>query len=77
VSSARPAKSEHRRAVGPRPTASVGVAVLLPTFLWRSKEQVGRLSGRHPDAASRSEQDQRQTERASIAQPEQGGVITS
>jgi hypothetical protein len=56
VSSARPEKTEQRRAVGPRPTGEEG-ALLFGDFLLGKQEKVTALSGAHPDSASRSEQD--------------------
>jgi hypothetical protein len=54
VSSARPAKTEQRRAVGPRPTGEEG-ALLFGDFLLGKQEKVTALSGAPPDAASRSD----------------------
>ena len=47
------AKTEQRRAVGPRPTGEWG-ALLFGDFLLGKQEKVTALSGAHPDAASRS-----------------------
>jgi len=56
VSSARPAKTEHRRAVGPRPTGEGG-RLSFGSFSLAKQRKGTALSGAHPDAASRSEQD--------------------
>ena len=61
ASSARPAKPEQRRAVGPRPTGEQG-RPFFGDFLLAKQKKVTALSGAHPDAASRSEQAQRQSE---------------
>jgi hypothetical protein len=53
ASSARPAKTEHRRAVGPRPTGEQG-ALSFAFFSLGKQRKEGRLSGRHPDAPARS-----------------------
>jgi len=60
VSSARPAKPEHRRAVGPWPTGEGGRLSFAYVSLAKQRK-VGRLSGRHPDAVSHSEKNQRQS----------------
>jgi hypothetical protein len=56
VSSARPAKTEQRRAVGPRPTGDEG-RLSFGSFSLAKQRKGTALSGAHPDAASRSEQD--------------------
>ena len=56
VSSARPAKTEQRRAIGPRPTGDEG-RLSFGSFSLAKQRKGTRLSGRKPDAASRSEQD--------------------
>ena len=56
VSSARPAKSEHRRAVGPGPNGEGG-RLSFGSFSLAKQRKGTALSGAHPDAASRSEQD--------------------
>ena len=45
------AKTEQRRAVGPRPTGDEG-RLSFAYFSLAKQRKVGRLSGRHPDAAS-------------------------
>jgi hypothetical protein len=52
VSSARPAKTEHRRAVGPRPTGEGG-RLSFGSFSLAKQRKGTALSGAHPDAASR------------------------
>ena len=59
ASSARAAKTEQRRAVGPRPTGEGG-RLFFGDFLLAKQKKVTALSGAHPDAASRSEQHSRQ-----------------
>ena len=54
VSSARPAMTEHRRAVGPRPTGEGG-RLSFGSFSLAKQRKGTALSGAHPDAASRSE----------------------
>jgi hypothetical protein len=53
ASSARPAKTEHRRAVAPRATGEQG-ALSFAFFSLGKQRKEGRLSGRHPDAPARS-----------------------
>jgi len=60
VSSARPAKTEHHRAVGPRLTGEGG-RLFFGDFLLAKQKKVTALSGAHPDAASRSEQEIRES----------------
>ncbi len=55
VSSARPAKTEQRRAVGPRPTGDEG-RLSFGSFSLAKQRKGTRLSGRKPDAALRGEQ---------------------
>ena len=56
ASSARAAKTEQRRAVGPRPTGEGG-RLSFGSFSLAKQRKGTALSGAHPDAASRSEQD--------------------
>ena len=52
-----PSTAEQSGVAGPPPSGRLSFAY----FSLAKQRKVGRLSGRHPDAASRSEQDQRQT----------------
>jgi hypothetical protein len=58
ASSARAAMTEQRRAVAPRATGERG-RLSFGDFPLAKQRKVTRLSGRNPDAASRSEQPHR------------------
>ena len=55
ASSARPAKTEHRRAVGPRPTGEQG-ALSFGSFSLGKQRKGTALSGAHPDAVDQARQ---------------------